>query len=56
MSLVSPFINAGYAGYAVDAQRWPKFAAFTERAKAHEVIANIVTIEAEKMGFGGQFC
>lgn len=51
MSLVSPFVNAGYAGYDIDAQRWPKFAAFAQRVKSHEVFANILEAEAKAMGF-----
>lgn len=50
ISLVSPFINAGYAGYNIDAQRWPKFAAFSERVKSHPVMADILAAEAKAMG------
>lgn len=53
LSLVSPFINAGYAGYTIDADRWPAFAAFSERVKAHPVVANILEAEAKAMGMNG---
>ncbi|MEZ5572606.1 MAG: glutathione S-transferase family protein [Halioglobus sp.] len=52
MSLMSPFINAAYAGYNIDAQRWPNFAAFVARVKAHPVVDQVLTAEAKVMGFG----
>lgn len=52
MSLVSPFINAAYAGYTIDESRWPKFAAFNERVKNHPAMAEILEAEAKAMGFG----
>ncbi|MFT4519937.1 MAG: glutathione S-transferase [Halioglobus sp.] len=52
ISLVSPFINAGYAGYTIDAERWPNFASFVERVKGHEVMVPILEAEAAAMGFG----
>jgi len=52
LSLVSPFVNAGYAGYNIDADRWPKFAAFNERVRAHPVVAAILEAEAKAMGLG----
>lgn len=51
LSLVSPFVNAGYVGYTIDAERWPKFANFSERVKAHSVVAGILEAEAKAMGF-----
>lgn len=51
ISLVSPFINASYANYTVDAQRWPKLAAFIDRVKVHPVMAPILNAEAKIMGF-----
>jgi glutathione S-transferase len=50
MGLVMPFINAGYAGYEIDAGRWPKFAAFAQRVRAHEVIAPLLAAEAKMLG------
>jgi glutathione S-transferase len=51
ISLVCPFINAEYAGYTVDVQRWPKLAAFIDRVKAHPIIEPILKAEAKIMGF-----
>ncbi len=39
ISLISPLINAGYAGYQIDTKRWPKIAEFVERGKAHPAFA-----------------
>jgi len=50
ISLASPFINASYANYTVDAERWPTLAAFIERVKAHPVMAPILKAEANMMG------
>jgi glutathione S-transferase len=50
ISLVSPFINAGYANYQVDAERWPTFSAFMQRVKAHEVMSPLLAKEAKMMG------
>lgn len=52
LCLVSPFINAGYAGYEVDGQRWPKFAAFIDRVKAQPEVAAILEQEAKALGLG----
>tara|TARA_R110002049_G_scaffold15304_7_gene62752 strand:- start:3533 stop:4174 length:642 start_codon:yes stop_codon:yes gene_type:complete len=50
MSLMSPFVNAAYAGYEVDAQRWPVFTDFIARVKAHPVVSEVLTAEAATMG------
>ena len=50
ISLVSPFINAGYAGYEVDAQRWPLFTRFMERVKSHPVVSRLLADEAAIFG------
>jgi glutathione S-transferase len=50
ISLVSPFINAGYANYQVDAEGWPRFSAFMQRVKAHEVMSPLLAKEAKMMG------
>lgn len=52
LSLVSPFVNAGYAGYDVDAQRWPVFADFIARVKAHPVVGRVLAAEAAALGMG----
>ncbi|MEH6569699.1 MAG: glutathione S-transferase family protein [Halioglobus sp.] len=51
IALCSPFVNAGYASYTIDAQRWPKAAGFVDRVKAHGSMAPL--LEAEKAMFGG---
>jgi len=38
-ALVTHFINAEYADYHIEAERWPKFAAYFERVKSHPVMA-----------------
>lgn len=50
LALASPFVNAGYAGYSIDPQRWPNMAALVERVKAHTAVAPL--LEAEAAAFG----
>jgi glutathione S-transferase len=50
MALASPFVNAGYAGYHIDTERWPGFAAFVERVKSHSAVAPILAEEAKTFG------
>ncbi|CAA0080507.1 putative GST-like protein YibF [Zhongshania aliphaticivorans] len=50
ISIVSPFINAGYANYQVDAARWPVFTAFMERVKQHDIVAPLLLKEAAILG------
>ena len=50
MSLMSPFVNAGYAGYDVDSDRWPAFANFIARVKAHPLVVQVLEAEAAIMG------
>jgi glutathione S-transferase len=50
IGLVSPFFNAGYAGYEIDANRWPKFAKLKERVKAHPVMTSLLEAEAAMLG------
>jgi glutathione S-transferase len=52
MSLMSPFINAAYAGYEVDSERWPVFADFITRVKVHPVVSQVLVAEAALMGRG----
>ena len=49
---MSPFYNAGYAGYTVDAQRWPKLAAFIGRVEAVPEVSEILAKEKETLGLG----
>lgn len=50
LSLVSPFVNASYAGYEVDPARWPAFAGFIARVTAHPVVAEVLAHEAAALG------
>ena len=50
LALVSPFVNAAYAGYTVDADNWPRFAALQERVKTLPAVAAILEQEAKALG------
>lgn len=52
LSLASPFINAGYAGYSVDGSRWPRVAALIERVRAQPQVKAILEKEAKALGLG----
>lgn len=52
VALVSPFVNAGYAGYIIDPKRWPKFAAFSQRVRAHSAVASLLAVEASMLKSG----
>jgi glutathione S-transferase len=51
IALSSPFVNAGYASYKIDAGQWPKSASFVARVIAHESMAPL--LEEEKKMFAG---
>jgi len=46
LALVSPFVNAGYAGYTVDAGRWPKFSALIARVREVPAMAALLEVES----------
>ena len=46
LALASPFVNAGYAGYTVDAERWPKFASLVHRVREHPAMVPLLEAEA----------
>ena len=50
LALASPFVNAGYAGYQVDSERWPRFAGFYRRVVSHPVVAPLLEAEAKLLG------
>ncbi len=50
IALVSPFVNAAYVGYELDAERWPNFAAFAERVKNQAAVKPILDQEAKIFG------
>jgi glutathione S-transferase len=45
IAIASFFRNAAYAGFAIDATRWPKTAAFVERTLAHDCFARFKPFE-----------
>jgi glutathione S-transferase len=51
LALASPFVNAGYAQYTIDAGKWPNVAGLVDRVKAHGAVAPL--LEAEAAAFGG---
>ena len=52
LSIVSPFINASYAGYEVGASRWPSLAGLIARVREQPHVAAVLEKEAKAMGFG----
>jgi glutathione S-transferase len=49
IAIASFFRNAFYAGFAIDAARWPKAAAFVDRALAHDCFARFKPYEDVQM-------
>lgn len=50
LALVSPFINAGYAGYEVDSERRPRVRAFIDRVLAVPAVGELVERERKALG------
>jgi glutathione S-transferase len=50
IAIASFFRNAAYAGFAIDATRWPKTAAFVERTLAHDCIGRFKPFEDAQLG------
>ena len=50
MAIISPFINASYAGYDVDSTRWPNMAGLIDRVKALPAVASVLGQEAKALG------
>lgn len=50
IAIASFFRNAAYAGFAVDAGRWPLAAAFVARALDHLVFADLYRFEQAQLG------
>ncbi len=50
LAIVSPLINASYAGYEVDAATWPKLAALVKRVRALPEVAAVLAEEAKVFG------
>ena len=52
LSLISPFINAGYAGYEVDESRWPAFAGLIARVKDVPQVNAVLQKEKRALNLG----
>lgn len=52
LSIVSPFINAAYAGYEVDKSRWPTLAGLIARVRVQPQVKAVLEQEASAMGLG----
>jgi glutathione S-transferase len=50
LSIVSPFINASYAGYEVDSSRWPSVAGLIARVKEQPHVKGVLEQEAKALG------
>ena len=50
VALASPFVNAGYAQYTIDAAKWPKFSGLVSRVNEHPVMATLLKAEAAAFG------
>ena len=46
LAIVSPFVNAAYAGYEVEPQSWPKLARLIDRVRAVPEVAVVLDEEA----------
>ena len=47
ISIASPIFNAAYGGYAVDASRWPRYAAFVQRVAEHPAVITVRELEKQ---------
>ena len=52
LTLVTPFVNASYAGYEVCSDKYPKFAALIEAVRGEPAVAAILANETKALGFG----
>ena len=50
LSIASPFFNASYAGYDVDASRWPSVAGLITRVREQPQVAAVLEKEAKALG------
>lgn len=50
LAIVSPFINAGYAGYTVDASVWPRLAGLIDRVRDVPEVQGVLDAEAKTFG------
>ncbi|HET7203864.1 MAG TPA: glutathione S-transferase family protein [Steroidobacteraceae bacterium] len=49
IALAAPFRNLGFARQRIDAERWPRSAAFVERALAHPALSHLQTFEERQV-------
>jgi glutathione S-transferase len=49
VALTNPFINAGYGGFTIDADSWPRTAAWLERVKSEPVMVELLAAEQALM-------
>ncbi|MEO0437569.1 MAG: glutathione S-transferase family protein [Pseudomonadota bacterium] len=52
LSIVSPFINAAYAGYEVSADTYPRLAGLIKRVRSEPAVVRVLAEEAKIFGFG----
>ena len=52
LCIASPFVNASYAGYEVDASRWPALASLIARVKEQPQVKAVLEKEAKALGLG----
>ena len=52
LSIVSPFVNAGYAGFEIDPERWPNMAGLVTRVKEQPHVKAVLEKEAAALGLG----
>jgi glutathione S-transferase len=52
LSIVSPFINAAYAGYEVDGSTWPSLAGLIARVREFPAVKAVLGQEAKALGLG----
>ena len=52
LSIASPFFNASYAGYDVDASRWPALAGLIARVREQPQVKAVLEKEAKALGLG----
>jgi glutathione S-transferase len=50
LSIVSPFINAAYARYEVEAERWPSVAGLISRVREQAQVKSVLEKEAKALG------
>ena len=49
VSVFTPLINARYGGYTLDAQRWPRYAAYANRVEQHPAVQSVMATEKQAL-------